>query len=334
MTTDTPLPTIRPGRDADAEAMIALIRVCWSRYPGVTMDVDGEMPELRTLAIYYAGKGGALWVAEDAAGAVKGMIATCPHEAGAWEICRVYVEPSLHGGGLGHALLDRAEAHAMAAGATRLVLWSDTRFDRAHRFYEKRSYVRQGPIRVLHDISNSLEYAYAKPVNGIAELDAAAAESAEYRLSSMLIACVAEGAGVSFLPPLDRATARAFWRATARDVATGAKVLLGGWVNGVLAGTVTLHLATPQNQAHRADVAKLLVDPAFRRHGLASRLMARVEQAAQAAGRSLLTLDTQAGDAGEALYRRLGWHEAGRIPGYALHASGSFIDTVLFWKRV
>ncbi|MGE0417618.1 MAG: GNAT family N-acetyltransferase, partial [Acetobacteraceae bacterium] len=105
-------------------------------------------------------------------------------------------------------------------------------------------------------------------------------------------------------------------------------------IDGVLAGTVTLHLATPQNQAHRADVAKLLVDPAFRRHGLAARLMARMEDAARAAGRSLLTLDTQTGDAGEALYRHLGWQEAGRIPGYARHASGSLIDTVLFWKTL
>ena len=43
---------------------------------------------------------------------------------------------------------------------------------RARRFYEKHSYVRHGPIRVLHDISNSLEFAYAKPVAGIESLDA------------------------------------------------------------------------------------------------------------------------------------------------------------------
>ena len=116
--------------------------------------------------------------------------------------------PSLHGSGLGHRLLDVAEAHAIAAGASRLVLWSDTRFDRAHRFYEKRSYVRSGPVRVLEDISNSLEYGFAKPVNGIEVLDAAAAASAIPRLSDILIACVEEGAGVSFLPPLAPEAAR------------------------------------------------------------------------------------------------------------------------------
>src|SRR6201989_1484065 len=104
--------------------------------------------------------------------------------------------PSTHGGGLGERLLTTAEAYARSAGAARLVLWSDTRFDRAHRFYERRSYVRSGPVRVLHDISNSLEYAYAKPVGGVAALDIAAASSAERRLAEILLACVAEGGAV------------------------------------------------------------------------------------------------------------------------------------------
>ncbi len=346
---------IRPGEDADAEQLIALIGACWALYPGIRMDVDGEMPELRALASYYAGAGGALWVAE-ADGAVIGMAATrpkdtppplkgrgsrllarvpvAPPDAGpAWEICRVYVHPSQHGTGLAHRLLDTAEAYAIAAGAARLVLWSDTRFDRAHRFYEKRSYVRAGPIRVLHDISNSLEFAYAKPVNGIEVLDAAAAASAEYRLSEILIACVAGGAGVSFLPPLAPATARAFWKRATTDIAAGTQRLLCGWVNGVLAGTVTLHVGTPPNAPHRAEVQKLLVHPGARRHGLARALMQRVEREAGHAGRSLLTLDTRAGHAAEHLYREMGWQEAGRIPGYAVNADGTPGDTVFFWKQ-
>jgi GNAT superfamily N-acetyltransferase len=297
------------------------------------MDVDAEMPEYRALASYYERKGGALWVAE-ANGQIAGMIATRPLQDGAWEICRVYVRPSLHGTGLGHRLLDLAEAHAIAAGACRLVLWSDTRFDRAHRFYEKRSYVRSGPVRVLNDISNSLEYAFAKPVNAIEALDAAAAMSAIGRLSGVLIACVEEGAGVSFLPPLAPETAREFWRGTVSDVAAGKKVLLAGWVDGVLSGTVTLAFASPQNQRHRADVAKLLVDPAARRSGLARRLMGRLEQEAARAGRSLLTLDTRAGDRAEKLYQSMGWVEYGRIPGYAVMKDGTFEETSFFWKRI
>lgn len=333
-----PLPTIRPGRDTDAAGFIALIGACWSLYPGVLLDVDGEMPELHALATYYAGNGGALWVAE-ADGALTGMIATRPLDAGTWEICRVYVQPDQHGGGLGHRLLDTAEAHAIGAGATRLALWSDTRFDRAHRFYEKRSYVRSGPIRVLDDISHSLEFAYAKPVAGVAVLDAAATASAEPRLSAILAACVAEGAGVPFLPPLAPAKARAFWQGVAREVAAGSRVLLGGWMDGVLAGTVSLVFAAAENQPHRADVQLLLVHPGARRPGpvqdlMAQDLMARLEAEALRAGRTLLVLDTRAGDRGEQLCRATGWVELGRIPDFARLADGTSDTTVFFWKRL
>jgi GNAT superfamily N-acetyltransferase len=161
---------IRAGRDSDGTALIALIWACWSAYPGVRMDVDAEMPELRALASYYEAQGGALWVVETDSVA-SGMIAVRPLDERTWEICRVYVDPALHGTGLGHALLDLAERHAIAAGADRLVLWSDTRFDRAHRFYEKRSYIRHGAVRVLNDISNSLEFGYAKRADGIEARD-------------------------------------------------------------------------------------------------------------------------------------------------------------------
>ncbi len=270
---------IRPGRDADADSFIALIDACWAEYPGIILDVDNEMPELRALATYYTNRGGALWAAE-ADRHIVGMVAAIPHDPATWEICRVYTLPSLHGSGLGHQLLDAAESHARAAGAARLILWSDTRFDRAHRFYEKRSYVRHGPIRVLHDISNSLEFGYGKPLNGIELLDAAAAASAERRLADILCACVDAGASVSYLPPLAPNIAHGFWKRAAADVAAGTRVLLAAWNDGALAGTVMLEFASAPNQPHRAEVQKLLVHPSSRRLGLARALMQRAETGA------------------------------------------------------
>ncbi|MBV9249803.1 MAG: GNAT family N-acetyltransferase [Acetobacteraceae bacterium] len=334
MQTDLRLPvTIRPGRDGDAEGFIALIGACWSEYPSIVFDVDAEVPELHALASHYAFKGGALWSA-DANGQIVGMIGVIPHEADAWEIVRLYVLQRWRGTRLAHRLLETAEAQARTQGATRLVLWSDTRFARAHRFYERRSYVRSGPIRVLNDLSNSLEFAYAKPVSGIETLDAAAAVSAEQVLADLLVACVDAGASVSYLPPLDLTTARGFWKRMAAEVARGERLLLGGWLDGELVGTVSVDLNTPPNQPHRAEVQKLLVHPAARRRGLARALMERAEQEAARAHRSLLTLDTRAGDSAELLYRATGWHEAGRIPGYALNSEGTPCETVLFWKEL
>jgi ribosomal protein S18 acetylase RimI-like enzyme len=330
---DTHAFTIRPGQDADAAGFIALIGACWGEYPSIVFDVDAEVPELRALAAYYAAKGAMLWAAE-ADGRVIGMIAVAPHGDDAWEICRLYVLAPWRGAGLAHRLLDQAEAHARASSATRLLLWSDTRFERAHRFYEKRGYVRTGPIRVLNDLSNTLEFGYAKPVDGVAALDAAAAASAGHCMAQVLIACVADGASVSFLPPLTPDVARAFWRRQASQVATGGRVLIAGWADGALVGCVTLDLDTPPNQPHRAEVQKLLVHPAARRRGLARALMRRLEVEAAHHRRTLLTLDTRAGDRAEALYRSEGWTEAGRIPGYALNADGTACDTVYFYKRV
>ncbi|MCG7361628.1 GNAT family N-acetyltransferase [Roseomonas sp. ACRSG] len=327
---------IRPGLDSDEAGFIRLIGDAWAEYPNCILDVDGEVPELRALSTYFTKAGGALWVAEQE-GQVVGMVATRPLGSDrAWEICKMYVEKGQRGTGLAHRLLGGAENHAIQQGAERIVLWTDTRFDAAHRFYEKRSFVRSGSIRILDDISKSLEFRYAKPVRGVVveALDAAAAASAERRLADILVACVDAGASVSYLPPLSLETARGFWRKVSGDVAMGNRLLLVAWVDGRLAGTVQLDLATPPNQRHRAELTKLLVHPEFRRRGLGRALMQRAEQAARGIGRTLLTLDTRAGDDGEALYRSLGWQEAGRVPDFASDATGKLHDTVFFYRAL
>lgn len=149
---------IRSGRDTDAPALIALIRRCWADYPGCVMDLDNEVPELRVLASFYAERAGALWVSDP----VTATVAAKPVGDAIWELCKLYVHPDHHGTGLAHTLVDTAEAHARAHGAAAMELWTDTRFHRAHRFYEKRGYTRHGQPRFLHDLSNSWEHRYSR----------------------------------------------------------------------------------------------------------------------------------------------------------------------------
>lgn len=332
---NTARPVLRPGRDADAAGFIRVIGECWSEYPGCVIDIDGEAPELHALASHCAKRGGAVWVAE-ADGEMAGLVCAYPSTDGAWELAKMYVARQWRGSGVATELLGSAQAYARARDAERMVLWSDTRFDRAHRFYEKCGFVRVGPLRVLADKSNSIEFGYAKPLAGIVveRLDAAGAVSAEISLARILIACVDTGASVSFLPPLAPDTARGFWHRVAGGVARGETVLLAAWLDGEMVGTVQLDLATPENQPHRADLAKMLVHPGARRHGIGRLMLARAEAESLTAGRSLLTLDTLAGDAGERLYRMAGWTECGRIPGYALNADRIPSDTVLFYKEL
>jgi len=220
--------------------------------------------------------------------------------------------------GLAQRLIDAAEEFARAQGGTRMKLWSDTRFDRAHRFYEKRSYVRSGPLKVHNDLSNSIEFAYAKPLAGvmIERLDAAGAASAEARLAEVLRACVDAGAlGVVHAATGTRGGRRVSGGAKPPKWhrASGCCWRPGG---GVLAGTAMLDIDMPPNQPHRADVQKV-AGCIQTRGGVAwaRALMDAIEAEARLERRDLLVLDTKEGDAAEMLYRTNRLAGGGADPG-------------------
>src|SRR5512138_3657312 len=153
-------------------------------------------------------------------------------------------------------------------------------------------------------------------------------------LSDVLIDCVEGGASVSFMWPMTRGKALAFWRDAAASAARGERIVLAAYDStGTIVGTAQVVFAQPENQPHRADVAKMLVHRRARRQGLGAALMRAAEQQTAAAGKTLLVLDT-ASEAAERLYARSGWIECGRIPGYALLPSGEPCATTLFYKSL
>jgi len=153
-------------------------------------------------------------------------------------------------------------------------------------------------------------------------------------LAEVLLDCVEGGASVSFLPPLSKSTAESFFETVLAGVQRGDRILLAAFIDSKLVGTVQVLTATPPNQPHRADVAKLLVVRPARGHGVAARLMEHAEEASRLAGKTLLVLDTCEGGSAERLYLRLGWTKAGVIPKYALFPDGTWCDTAIFWKRL
>jgi GNAT superfamily N-acetyltransferase len=151
-------------------------------------------------------------------------------------------------------------------------------------------------------------------------------------LADVLIDCVEGGASVSFMLPLPREKALAFWRDVAASVSRGERVLMVAEDDaGRIVGTVQLILSQPDNQPHRADLAKMLVHPRARRKGLGDALMQAAENAARECGETLLVLDTGSADA-EQLYARNGWTRLGAIPGYALLPQGGLCDTTYLYK--
>jgi ribosomal protein S18 acetylase RimI-like enzyme len=158
------------------------------------------------------------------------------------------------------------------------------------------------------------------PATTVAALDPPSFAKVVDRLADILRACVSEGASVGFVTPFGRDEARAYWlNRVAPAHAAGAKIVLVATLGGEVAGTAQLDLDSMPSKRHHAEVSKVLVDPAFRRAGVARALMREIERRAAKEGRWLLTLDT-AGDAAEALYRSLGYSLAGSIPDYARHA--------------
>lgn len=160
----TALPPIRPASDADSEPLAALIAASFAEYENCHFVWD-EFPELRQPASGFAAKGGKLWIADRPDGGIAGSLAATPlPEQNAVELTKVYVDPGYRGAGLAQTLFAEALAFAEQGGFAEMMLWSDTRFARGHRFYEKLGFQRWPGERYLADVSATWEYHFRKPL--------------------------------------------------------------------------------------------------------------------------------------------------------------------------
>lgn len=138
------------------------------------------------------------------------------------------------------------------------------------------------------------------------------------------------GASIGFLPPLSKDEAINYWH----KVIEPGVILWVAMQNDSIVGTIQLQLAQKQNARHRAEIAKLMVHPEYRRMGIAQWLMQTAEEQARTESRTLLVLDTRAGDPSNHLYLSFGYTEAGRIPNYAESADGTLHETVYYYKQI
>jgi putative acetyltransferase len=152
---------LRAAEDRDAQDLFGLLSLCFADYPGCYVDPHDDLKDLITPGASRKNDG-ILWVTEDGGGRVCACTSVDFPEAGIAEIHRVYVRPDQRGKGLGSSLVRAVERHAREQGATRIVLWSDTRFTDAHRLYKKLGYTQTDGLRDLGDISNSSEYHFEK----------------------------------------------------------------------------------------------------------------------------------------------------------------------------
>lgn len=147
-------------------------------------------------------------------------------------------------------------------------------------------------------------------------------------LVHLLIQVVEDGASVGFLPPLPPEKARNYWLNVLNE---DTKLWVALMQNEII-GTVQLQLCNKPNGRHRAEIAKLMTSPRYRRTGVGRALMQSAEEAALLDQRSLLVLDTRQGDPSNLLYQSLGYQQAGVIPSYAQSANGQLHATVFYYK--
>ncbi|WP_028610812.1 GNAT family N-acetyltransferase [Paenibacillus harenae] len=148
-------------------------------------------------------------------------------------------------------------------------------------------------------------------------------------LSELLIQVVDDGASIGFIPPLNRSEAAGYWE----KVLSPEVILFAAYIDGQIVGSVQLQLCMKQNGDHRAEIAKLMTHPSYRRNGIARALMQTAEEKAKQEGRSLLVLDTREGDPSNHLYASMDYVKAGQIPDYAKSANGELHATVIYYKK-
>lgn len=153
--------TIRAGTRDDAPGVVTLIGKVFAEY-GWIYDPPTEVPDLLDFDAHYAAPRGAFWVVTDGA-RVVGSVGVDRRGVGA-ELHRLYLEPGQRGRGLGEALVARVLEWCRAEAIARLELWSDTRFEHAHRLYVRLGFRQDGERTLEGDINDTREYRFEREV--------------------------------------------------------------------------------------------------------------------------------------------------------------------------
>jgi len=163
---------LREADDGDAAGLAALIGGVYAEYPGCVLDLPGVDHDLTGIRTHLAARGGRLWVLPDVAG-LRACVGYAP-AGDRVELKRLYVTQDARRSGVGTGLTAMVVDLAATLQAAGVDLWSDTRFEDAHRHYEKHGWVLQPDTRYLHDPSDSTEFHFTRELAAPSPPDAAA----------------------------------------------------------------------------------------------------------------------------------------------------------------
>ena len=150
------------GRSADVPGVVELIGRVYLEY-GFVYVPEIEVPDLYRFDQHYAAPRGAFFVVREGS-AVVGSVGVERLEDGSAELHRLYLDARLRGRGTGRALVEAVLEWCRSQNVARLILWSDTRFDQAHRLYERMGFQRTGERVLPDDLNHTREYGFERPV--------------------------------------------------------------------------------------------------------------------------------------------------------------------------
>jgi GNAT superfamily N-acetyltransferase len=153
---------ITPATAADVPEIVALIGRVYAEY-GFVYDPRGEVPDLFDFDVHYAPPRGAFFVVREGK-AIDGSVGVERLEPHTAELHRLYLDAELRGRGAGRALVETVLAWCRAHDIGNLILWSDTRFDLAHRLYVRMGFTQTGERTLPDDVNNTREYGFARQV--------------------------------------------------------------------------------------------------------------------------------------------------------------------------
>ncbi|MFP6581744.1 MAG: GNAT family N-acetyltransferase [Candidatus Hydrogenedentota bacterium] len=141
---------LREATAADTEFIIRLIGDLYRDY-GFEICLEDAEADLADIAKHFEpGSFMVLCDDNDTVRATVALTADSERPDVAW-MKRLYLDATLQGEGHADRLLEWALGRACAIGCTRVELWSDTLFERAHRFYTKHGFRHDGVIRHMTD---------------------------------------------------------------------------------------------------------------------------------------------------------------------------------------
>lgn len=140
---------LRAYRESDRDEVIALIDSIYREY-GDAVCLDQVDADLLDVYGHYPADG---FRVLETGGRLRGTVAVVFDSAQpdvAW-LRRLYLHRDLRGTRWGHEMFAWAADTARDRGATALHFWSDTRFTRAHAFYQKLGCIDEGRVRTMDD---------------------------------------------------------------------------------------------------------------------------------------------------------------------------------------